>query len=117
MSGCAPLFAVLIAQQTALFRTDLRSTHTPEQTARHAIGPGAPCQQGRFSQWLADRSSLQLAEQASGWTPATPTPLAAKTSSRYLHASEGRGDYAAHGSLQAARLLPTLMPTLIVLFP
>jgi hypothetical protein len=79
-------------------------------------GKAASGQHGRFLQGRTDGPALQLGEQLIGWTPAMPTLLAAKTPSRYLYPSEGRGYDSAHRSLQSALLLPTVRTAARLLF-
>jgi hypothetical protein len=111
------LLAAPIGQQTDLFRTDLRSTQPLEQAARRSIGPRASGQHGRFLQGLADGSSLELVEQAVGWTPPPQTRLTTKAPSQHPHPSEGRGQHPSRRSFQSALLGSTVWPRLLLVFP
>jgi len=114
--GC-PLLAVLIGQEPYLLRTDLGATEPLERGAGRAIRPRTACQQRCFLQGPTDRASLELGEQASGRTPAPPTPLTAKAPTRHHHASEGRSDDPTHRAFQPALRGPTVRTGLLLVFP
>jgi len=68
-------------------------------------------------QWVADGASLESDEQGMGRTAPTPTGLTAKTSSRHLHASEGRGDQPTRRSFQSARHCSTVRTGRVLVLP
>src|SRR5690348_11445286 len=68
------LLAAPVGEQPNFFGTDLGSTDPLEQVGCYAIRPRTGREHGCFLQGPTDRASLELGEQASGRTPAPPTP-------------------------------------------
>src|SRR6266436_2709023 len=82
-----------------------------------SIGPRASGQHGRLLQGSTDGSSLELGEQAGGWTGPAPTPQTAKAPARYFDAPEARCDHPACRSFQAALRVPTVRTGPLLILP
>ncbi len=110
------LFALLIGEQAQFFGTDIGPAQFLQHPARHAIRPRCPGQDGGFLEWLADRASFEVAEQASDGTPAVQTRLTPEAPSRHFHPPKERGDAPAHRAFQSVLLAAVRTPAVLV-FP